>query len=349
MTHSWLLLLDPPESRRRILWGALLAILLIGTGTAPAAGPASRPATSPGTQPVDPDLAGWWRGDAADAEGARDLSGQGHPARPVKGKLRIEEQGGRKAFRFTSESGELAVTGDGLDFSSDFSLALWVQLSADIADVTLVSKRSADGACGYSMRHGIRAVGGIGFIAAPRVIVPTPCKAHENWMHACVTFHEGQLILYVDGKAIGFSEMTGLPAPADVPLTIGGGAGDKGALDGWIDDVRVYHRALAESEVTALAAGKEPKSPYPALSKAEEKEIRDLIGQLAADSFSVREKAAARLKDLGRKAFPILRQYRDIDDVELSSRVRVLLGEIAPADAPAPAPRGPGLPLPGAQ
>ena len=93
------------------------------------------------------------------------------------------------------------------------------------------------------------------YCTAPRVIVPTPCKAVEGWVHVAVTFAKRDFLLYVDGKAIGVTELPVVPPPAKGPLVLGAGADGAEAMDGWLDDVRIYHRALTAQEVEALAAG----------------------------------------------------------------------------------------------
>jgi hypothetical protein len=143
-----------------------------------------------------------------------------------------------------------------------------------------------------------------------------------------VTFHERSFLLYVDGKAIGVTELPSVPLASKAPLVIGAGAGGKKGMDGWLDDVRIYHRALSAEDVEALAAGKEPSNPYVALTPAQSKQVRDLVRELGSDVYAARESAAARLKGMGRKVYPLLREYRDSEDLEVASRIRVILGEL---------------------
>src|SRR5205823_3154437 len=157
---------------------------------------------------------------------------------------------------------------------------------------TLLAKRNASGADGWAIVHGIRGIGGIGFVAAPRVIVPTPCKATEGWVHVAVTFHGKEFLLYVDGKAIGVMELPVVPLPSKEPLVLGSPGGGKDVMDGWLDDVRIYRRGLSAAEVEALAAGTEPVNPYKALSAEEERQVLKLIDELGADSYPERERAA---------------------------------------------------------
>src|SRR5207253_2101964 len=123
-------------------------------------------------------------------------------------------------------------------------------------------------------------------------------------------------------------ELPATPVASDKPLVLGASAGGKNPIDGWLDDIRIYHRGLTPAEVEALAAGKEPENPYTKLSPAEDAQARKLVAQLASDNYPTREAAARQLKSMGRKIFPLLREYRDSDDIEISSRIKSLLGEL---------------------
>jgi hypothetical protein len=86
------------------------------------------------------------------------------------------------------------------------------------------------------------------------------------WYHVAGTYDGAQIALYVDGAQEDAS-------PYDQPLYLGdrpvflgrsgecGGPGEDnydGPMDGWLDDVRIYDRALNAAEVTALYQGREP-------------------------------------------------------------------------------------------
>ena len=310
-----------------LLLDALLVVVVAVATSTVAAGAA--PATTRATaKEVDPDLVGHWRADHATKDEAADLSGHGRALKPVSGKIAVETVGKRSGFRFTPAAAPLSAgAAEDFDFTSDFTVALWVKLSQETGDVTLLAKRKA-GSNGWAIVHGIREVGGVGFVAAPRVIVPTPCKAVDDWVHVAVTFHEKQFLLYVDGKAIGIMELPVVPAKSQEPLVFGADGAKGKPFDGWIDDVRIYHRGLTDKEVEALAAGKEPADPYQPLTKDEEKKVRKLVTQLGDPSYAVREKAAAELRGMGRKIMPLLSTYRDSEDPEVSLRIKAILGDL---------------------
>lgn len=308
----------------------VLAVLAGNTARAQATKPAAA-TTRPAAKTVtDPDLVARWSTANADERAVVDTSRAARQAKPAAGaKVVIEEEAGRRGFRLAPAGGGLTVADDpALNFTADFTATLWVRLASDQGAVYLLSKRGEDGNDGWAIVHSIGGIGGVGFVASPRVVVPTPVKAFENWVHVAVTFHERSFLLYVDGKAIGVTELPSVPLASKAPLVIGAGAGGKKGMDGWLDDVRVYHRALSAEDVEALAAGKEPANPYVALTPAQSKQVRDLVKELGSDVYATRESAAARLKGMGRKIFPLLREYRDSEDLEVASRIKVILGEL---------------------
>lgn len=304
-------------------WPFLLDLLLLGVMARSV--PGEPVATS---RPVDPDLAGHWRAASVESGVMKDLSGK---RADIKANIAVETVGERKGLRFGKDHPHVSVPADvRFDFTNDFTVAVWVRLVEKQADVVFLSKRGQDEAgetTGYALAHGIRGVGGIGFVAAPDIVIPTPCLAVQTWTHVAITFQNRDLILYVDGKAIGIREVESIPVAAKAPLLIGGGGPGK-TMDGWLDDIRIYHRGLSTAEVKQLAGGEEPTSPYTALSAEEEKQVRGLIAQLGSGQFAKREAALKALREKGRKIFPLLKEYRESDDLEIVSRIKALLGEL---------------------
>jgi RNA polymerase sigma-70 factor (ECF subfamily) len=81
-----------------------------------------------------------------------------------------------------------------------------------------------------------------------------------RWHHLAATRAPDTVTLYVDGQAVGRKTIRApRREPVDTPLLIGGGSNRPGVvrelIDGAVDDVRLYDRALDEAEVAALAAG----------------------------------------------------------------------------------------------
>ena len=72
----------------------------------------------------------------------------------------------------------------------------------------------------------------------------------RQWVHLCVTFALPEITTYVNGRRVG-SATWPYPVEAD-DLRLGGWGGPV-CHSGLIDDLRIYSRALSETEVSALA------------------------------------------------------------------------------------------------
>ena len=83
----------------------------------------------------------------------------------------------------------------------------------------------------------------------------------EKWYHLGVTFDSNdKIILYIDGRAVSSTSITEGPMEAESQdLLIGKmNIGSGYFLDGSIDEVRVYNRALSEDEIRLLYNQKKP-------------------------------------------------------------------------------------------
>ena len=86
-----------------------------------------------------------------------------------------------------------------------------------------------------------------------------------QWIHVAAVYSGSAMILYKDGVEVGRLTKTGaLATNATTPVAIGRNPQAYGPFDGTIDDVRVYQRALAPSDIGALVNGASPPPPPPA-------------------------------------------------------------------------------------
>ena len=74
----------------------------------------------------------------------------------------------------------------------------------------------------------------------------------ETWTHVAVTRSGADLRLYLDGTLRTQGTWAGR---FDIEHV---GSGNAGFLEGILDEVRVYDRALAAQEMTSLVAGTDP-------------------------------------------------------------------------------------------
>ncbi len=76
--------------------------------------------------------------------------------------------------------------------------------------------------------------------------------AYGNWHHACGVYDGTLMSLYVDGVLVNSAPNSGAIKETNYPVTIGRSEKWNEYYHGSIDDIRIYNRALAESEIQAL-------------------------------------------------------------------------------------------------
>jgi hypothetical protein len=81
-----------------------------------------------------------------------------------------------------------------------------------------------------------------------------PLPKVGRWVHYAGTFSGQQIKLYVDGKLEASAKAPGTIPPSDAALFLGGLGSNERNLDGALEDVRIYARALSDDEAAALAA-----------------------------------------------------------------------------------------------
>ena len=95
--------------------------------------------------------------------------------------------------------------------------------------------------------------GGVGF-GSPQGDVGTPMRLPLNtWKYLAGTFDGSTFRFYVDGALVGTGNGT-LDTPNSEPLKIGhsGNCSLSSLWQGFIDEVRIYNRALSDEEIEAI-------------------------------------------------------------------------------------------------
>lgn len=139
-----------------------------------------------------------------------------------------------------------------LDFSGNFTISIWFNADAltSTQSTRLVDKITA----GYGDGYLFAAVStGIGLITMSNPINVSIGVFH----HAVVTFKNGLVTFFLDGRNIGQSTVSVAAVPTnDRPLRIGASQGSLAKpadnFVGIVDEVRLYNVALPESDVIAL-------------------------------------------------------------------------------------------------
>jgi hypothetical protein len=217
------------------------------------------------TQSID-HLVGYWALDEGSGSTAADSSDYGHDGTLDGISPPIFTTDVPPAIQFDNDYA-LEFDGDGyvevppytkLASDKELTLAAWVNLTDPAVDQTVIGKGWENH--GYSMSVD----GGELYVQIWDII--GQCYSlwggqvlADTWTHLAVTWQsKGEMIAYVDGVEVDRIRASLSPIGGNVTeLRIGMELDDTGGLEGLVDDVRVYERALSAAEVADLADGED--------------------------------------------------------------------------------------------
>jgi hypothetical protein len=148
--------------------------------------------------------------------------------------------------------------------ASKWSAAIVKEQPSDPANDIAYALYTADGSGKPPAVHGLFGSGG----GADKSAVGTSTLPLNTWTHLAGTYDGTALRLYVNGALVATKAQTGSMTTTTGALRIGGDASNE-FFTGLIDEVRVYNRALSQTEIqndmgTPLASGPSVTSTTPA-------------------------------------------------------------------------------------
>ena len=207
-------------------------------------------------------------------DSADDISGNGNHGtyNGGMGTVALSGLGGTRAYDFDGTNDRIDCPADTLGGSSTISMSCWVyQDSHDsINGQGFMGQADFGGAntdrvallwspasgSGKAVRSIIFTNASGSFAESYWGSPPPPLNA---WHHWCMTADGSTISLYKDGSLVDSTSYSGSPPTSptkafEIGRYQGGGGNDNFCLDGKMDDVRVFHRALSTSEITSLAS-----------------------------------------------------------------------------------------------
>ena len=141
-----------------------------------------------------------------------------------------------------------------LSLSSAMTVAMWVKpIGFSGPSGTLVTKPAQYRIARYpdgTLRWAFSRTTGYAWVNTGAVI------PYQHWSHVALTYDNGLVKTYVNGRLVHTQTLGGSPASSGDPnasLTIGGRADLLATLSGTYDDVQIYDGAMAAADVEALA------------------------------------------------------------------------------------------------
>jgi Concanavalin A-like lectin/glucanases superfamily len=206
---------------------------------------------------------------------ANDESGNGNHGTVNGATLTTDRFGNaNRAYNFNGTTDFIDVADSPtLDVTSELTLSVWInEFSANlnVSQSAYNGRIIEKGYAGQNNGYLLDAVGSINsnpcsntattiktrFIAGVGVM-GNSCYSFNNWHHLIATFNQGLLKVYIDGVLdVSYNGTVSTIPTNNLPLRIGYTQGAAGCgceyFRGEIDDIRIYNRALSESEVQQL-------------------------------------------------------------------------------------------------
>ncbi len=208
---------------------------------------------------IDTGLKGYWSFNGKDISGttAYDRSGAGNNGTLTNGPAVTPGKIGQ-ALEFDGSNDRVAIASSGaaLNLTSALTYSAWIypQTFGGGSLGRIIDKNVGNSGVFLVDNSNITSGLGFGYNGGGLVSSNSNAITLNKWQHVVVTYNSGTVAFYVDGTLnIGGLSAGGLASDTGA-FAIGersNGAADRG-FDGYIDEVRVYNRALTAGEISAL-------------------------------------------------------------------------------------------------
>jgi uncharacterized protein (TIGR03790 family) len=233
----------------------LTAIAIDTSGNSATSAPVAVTVSNTSTGPPTAGLIGYWNFDEGSGTVAHDTSGSGYNG-TVNGTVwTTGEINGALAFN----GGTAYVVTPNIALGSTFSVSAWVNpavtkqlaygriLETQYNGGLYLGVSSAGTKYKFIVNTGIGSTGGCGIVYG----CAEGGTVASGWHLVTATYNGSTATLYVDGAVVASDTFTA-PSATNFPLYIGRYYGGGTGWNGSVDDVRLYNRALAAAEVSAI-------------------------------------------------------------------------------------------------
>ena len=166
-----------------------------------------------------------------------------------------------EAIKFDGED-DLIVVDHANVFDLDrVTVAAWI-FRHDSVDSRVVCKANGTSLSNHIFSLGVDSAGGPWSLIRARITTNSGSRSANSvgrfylntWVHVAFTYDKQAIRLYINGQLDSVTEKNGSIIDQDIPVVIGNvNLTDDRYFNGLIDDVRIYNRALSDSEILDLA------------------------------------------------------------------------------------------------
>ena len=196
--------------------------------------------------------------DAGEGAALEDVTGNEHDGE-IEGASWFDNGRFGKALSFDGEEGECVTVPDAeeLRTTEEFTLEAWVKPNAPVGDDPIIYKDAwgtgAANELGIGIYSSARPEGFIEGESESESVAGSESIEADVWTHLALTYDGAHMRLYVNGSLAATEAQAEGPQWAEGDLVIGCNPNySSEVFDGLIDEVRIYNRALDETEVADL-------------------------------------------------------------------------------------------------
>ncbi|MBN2317363.1 MAG: LamG domain-containing protein, partial [Sedimentisphaerales bacterium] len=217
------------------------------------------------TNAADPTLAGWWNFNEGSGSLAQDSSNNKNDGALENGTNWVAGKiGGGLQFDGTDDQVDCG-NGDSLNITGPITIAAWVQPTGpgDSSYPRVVDKSSGTGGADAGYKLYLRSAENYLVTLSAGGTFPNSTMMVEldTWNYLAFITDGTQRKLFLNGEWQVWDDAS-LPVETSNPLYIGNGPAGARPFEGLLDEVRVYDRALAETEVEEIMLGIGGGWPY---------------------------------------------------------------------------------------
>jgi len=202
--------------------------------------------------PIDPCLVGWWTFEEGSGTTTHDQSGHGNDGVLVGSPAWVAGFHGQ-GLEFAGRDWVDCGKGTSLNICGDITLAAFVQVNRFSSDDEGLITKGEDGLSWALQVAGDRT---LRFVATKSNVVWNSLDtiAPHEWVHVAATYNGLTIRFYINGRPDPTPHPTAMTFDGvDEPVILGCDlSGPDGYFDGRMDDVRIYSRALSDSEIAAM-------------------------------------------------------------------------------------------------
>jgi hypothetical protein len=185
-----------------------------------------------------------------------DASGNGNHG-TLSGARRVTDKPFGRALRFDGVDDWVTIQdSNSLDLTSGMTLQAWVYPTSTMTNwrTVLMKEQTGNGTYFMYANSASNRPEGIVYVdGAERILTGSVTVQPKRWTHLAATYNGSTQQLYVNGVLVGSRPQAGNMIVSGGRLRIGGNAVWGEYFAGFIDEVRVYNRALSQAEIATDA------------------------------------------------------------------------------------------------